>query len=465
MEPGVAAASYGVETAAEGAVGAAIAIAKSTMPLKARWTRIPTNMVLPRSSHSLSIVKGKIYIFGGEEQPRQPVDNHVHVFTLPSSEHDEVDYQLIPAQAATKKGELPPPRVGHTADAVDDRIYVFGGRGGKAMKPLEENGRVWVFDTKMNQWSYLDPVGRSPCPDARSYHTSTATEHPLSQPQVPTGPPSGSLASAFTTDPTSEKTDYTENPLGTSGSGADDHGTLFIHGGCPASGRVADIWAFDIAARTWSRYPDIPGPARGGPSLCLAKEKLYRFGGFDGEKELGGPIQYLRLTRSTFDDKGGKGELAVTPLTGQWESFESLAGTPTPGNRSVAGLQPVTTGQGRNYLLLFLGERDPSASGHDAAGKFWDDVWSFQLAPEGMTAASLKDATRELFGAKTAENTWARVDVSETSMSGRTEHPGSRGWFASAQGQDFDPLSVVLWGGVNDDNSRASDGWILTLQT
>jgi hypothetical protein len=82
-----------------------------------------------------------------------------------------------------------------------------------------------------------------------------------------------------------------------------------------------------------------------------------------------------------------------------------------------------------------------------------------------MTAASLKDATRELFGAKTAEKTWARVDVPEATMSGENEHPGSRGWFASAQGQDFDPLSVVLWGGVNDDNSRAGDGWILTLQT
>ena len=464
MEPGVAAAVYGVETAAEGAVGSAMAIAKSTMPLKAVWTRIPTNTLLPRSSHSLSIIKSKAYIFGGEEKPREPVDNHIHVFTLPSSEHDEVDYQVIPAQANTQNGGVPPPRVGHTADVVDDRIYVFGGRGGKAMKPLEENGRVWVFDIRMNQWRFLDPA-RGPYPDPRSYHSSTSTEHPLSQLQVPTGPPSGSVASAFTKDPASEKTDYTENPLGTSGSGADDHGTLFIHGGCPASGRVADIWAFDIAARTWSQYPDVPGPARGGPSLCLARDRLYRYGGFDGEKELGGPIQFLRLTRSTFDDKGGKGELAVSPLTGQWESVEPPAGALMPGNRSVAGLQPITTGQGRNYLLLILGERDPSSSGHDAAGKFWDDVWSFQPAPEGMTAASFKDATRQLVGAKTAEGTWARVDVPETSMTGGTEHPGPRGWFASAKGQDFDPLSVVLWGGVKSDNQRAGDGWILTLQT
>ena len=264
MEPGVAAAAYGVETAAEGALGAAVAIAKSTMPLKAAWTRIPTSINLPRSSHSLSIIEGKAYIFGGEETPRTPVDNHIHVFTLPSSEHDDVDYQVIQAQAVSSDEEVPPPRVGHTASVVSDRIYVFGGRGGKAMKPLQEDGRVWVFDTRLNLWSFLDPAEGSSYPEPRSYHTSASTEHPLSRPPVPTGPPSGSVASAYTKSTPSQKTDYTENPLGTSASGADDHGTIFVHGGCPSSGRVADVWAFDIASRTWYQYTDAPGPSSWG---------------------------------------------------------------------------------------------------------------------------------------------------------------------------------------------------------
>ena len=461
MEPGVAAAAYGVETAVEGAAGAALAIAKSTMPLKASWKRIPTDTMLPRSSHSLSIIKSKAYIFGGEQQPREPVDNHVHVFTLQSANNDEVDYQVIRAKATTAEGAVPCPRVGHTASVVDDRIYVFGGRGGKAMKPLEETGRIWVFDTQMNQWSYLDPVKGSPYPFARSYHASTSTEHPLSTFNEQSGrnPPPFNAAQGQT------RNDQTVNCLGTTASGFDDYGTIIIHGGCPASGRVSDVWAFDIASRLWSQFPDAPGPPRGGPSLTLSRERLYRFGGFDGENELGGPIHFLRLTKSTFDDKGGKGELAVAPRTGQWESVESPADASMPGDRSVAGLQPVTTGQGRHYLLLFLGERDPSSSGHEAAGKFWDDVWSFQLRPEGMTAASLKDATRQLFGAKNAEGTWARVDVPESSKSGNTEHPGQRGWFASAGGQDLDPCSVFLWGGVLADNARAGDGWILTVES
>lgn len=461
MEPGVAAAAYGVETAVEGAAGAAIAIAKSTMPLKATWKRIPTDTILPRSSHSLSIIKSKAYIFGGEQQPREPVDNHVHVFTLQSANNDEVDYQVIQARAATNEEPVPCPRVGHTATVVDDRIYVFGGRGGKAMKPLEENGRVWVFDSKMNQWSYLDPAKGSPYPAARSYHASTSTEHPASTFHEKTVQDPAPFNAAHDQIPT----DQTVSPMGTIDSGFDDHGTIFIHGGCPASGRVSDVWAFNIGARTWSQYPDAPGPARGGPSLTFSRKRLYRFGGFDGEKELGGSIQVLRLTNLTFNDKGGQGELGVAPLNGQWESIEAPVGTPMPGDRSVAGLQPVTTGQGRQYLLLFLGERDPSSSGHDAAGKFWDDVWSFQIPPEGMTAASFKDATRQLFGAKTGEGTWARVDVPESSMSGKVEHPGKRGWFASAPAQDLDPGSFLLWGGVLGDNSRAGDGWILTVES
>ncbi|KAL9639849.1 MAG: hypothetical protein Q9164_000669 [Protoblastenia rupestris] len=412
------------------------------MPLKAIWKRIPTDTFLPRSSHSLSIIKAKAYIFGGEEKPRKPVDNDVHVFTLPQSEHDLVDYQSIPPVSA-QNSEVPCARVGHTAAVVDDRIYVVGGRGGENMQPLEENGRVWVFDTRLNQWSFLEPAKGSPFPAARSYHSSASTVHPLGAPN-----------------------DKTEDALGTALSGFDDHGTIFIHGGCRASERVADVWGFDIASRMWTQYADAPGAPRGGPCLIFTQDRLYRFGGFDGQQELGGSIDTLHFIVSTFNDKGGKGELTVTPRTGQWESITPPEGTMAPGARSVAGLQAVTTGQGRNYLLLFLGERSSSSSGHDAAGKFWDDVWSFQLKPDGMTAASFKDAARLLVGVKSAEGSWSRVDVPETSKSqGRIDSPGPRGWFASSQGQDLGPESIFLWGGVLNDNSRAGDGWMLTIES
>ncbi|KAL8671513.1 MAG: hypothetical protein Q9168_003982 [Polycauliona sp. 1 TL-2023] len=440
MEPGAAVAAYGVETAAEGTIGAAVAIAKPTMPLKATWRRLVASKPLPRSSHSLSVIKGKAYVFGGEEKPREPVGNDMHVLTLSSSTvHEEVDYKAVPAMGSAGDTEIPAPRVGHTAAAINDRIYVFGGRGGQSMEALDEQGAVWEYDTALDHWTRLTPIKGSLCPRPRSYHSSTATVHPLPM--------------------QTDRTEATPAHLD-----PEAHGTVFIHAGCTSSGRLNDLWGFDIAARTWSPFPDAPGSARGGSSLTMAGNRLYRFGGFDGKSEIGGQIDYLDTMTTTFDDQGGKGEMAVNSTTGKWETVASTA-SPMPGNRSVTGLQPVTTGQGRNYLVLFLGERDASSSGHAGAGRFWDDVWSFQLRPDGMTAASFKDAARQMVGANTAEHTWAPVDIPESSMTeGKQPGPGPLGWFSSAQGHDLDPCSIVLWGGLKSDNTRSPDGWMLTVE-
>lgn len=215
-----------------------------------------------------------------------------------------------------------------------------------------------------------------------------------------------------------------------------------------------------MASQTWVAYPEAPGPARGGASLVCAQNQLYRFGGYNGEEQLGGQIDHLDISALENCD-GKKVELPIGTHTGTWES------TPAPAEiaRSVAGLHSITTGQGRNYLLLLLGEKTPSASGHEGAGQFWDDVWSFQIQPESMTAASIKDATRRLVNAKTGEGSWAKVYISESSMEeGQLVQPSSRGWFASAQANDLGKDSVVLWGGLTSNNERAGDGWILTVE-
>jgi len=429
--------AYAAESAVEGATAAAYGVARSTMPLNARWTPIAPELPLPRSSHSLCVVQGKAYIFGGEIEPRVPVDSDVHVYTLPSGIVESTDYQVIKSTSA------PPPRVGHAASAIGKWIYVFGGRGGAEMKPLQEEGAVWSFDTQINEWEKLTPDPGSPHPEARSYHASAATEHPL---------PS--------------KTKAQKEPASAA---SDRHGTLFIHGGCPASGRVADVWGFDVAARTWREFPDAPGPPRGGPALACSSKRLFRFGGFDGKAQLGGQMDYLDLGKETFVDQVGVSEAGVIPhpASSQWQSIKfDEPEAKVPGARSVAGMHHVTTGQGRNYLILLLGERNPSDKGHEGAGEFWDDVWTFQLKPDGMTAASFKDATRQLIGMKTKEYDWDEVLIPEATKSkGRAAMPGKRGWFASAAAGDLDQSSVILWGGINEQNQRLGDGFILTLDS
>lgn len=427
MEPGVLAAAHTAESAVKGAAVGTAAVAQPTLPIKAEWTRVAP-IELPRSSHSVCVITGRAYIFGGEMEARKPVENDMHIVTLPSGTA-EGDYKKV----AARGDQVPPPRVGHTGVAIGDKVYIFGGRGGVEMKALEENGRVWCFDTTTNAWSFLDPTKGSQCPEARSYHSSTATEHPLPK--------------------------HTEN-----GSVIQDHyGTIIIHGGCLSQGRTADVWSFDVREKFWSKLADAPGPPRGGSALAISRSRLYRYGGFDGQDQIGGQIDFIDLAKNTFNDKGGKGEYNVTLKSGKWGSVETSP-APGPGHRSVAGLHAITTGQGRNYLILVLGEKTPSSDGHESAGEFYDDVWAYQVRPDGNTGASWKDAMRMLVGAKSAEDTWAKVAVTEASMEqGVHPSPGARGWIASAGCGDFDAESILVWGGINRENKRLGDGWLLTF--
>lgn len=113
------------------------------------------------------------------------------------------------------------------------------------MAPLEEGGRVWSFEAGAQAWTALDPADETaPFPEARSYHAAEATD-----------------------------------------------GKFYIHAGCPASGRLGDLWAFDVAARRWEKLKDAPGDPRGGTSIAVfEKREIWRFGGFNGSVEIGGVI-------------------------------------------------------------------------------------------------------------------------------------------------------------------------------
>jgi hypothetical protein len=155
-------------------------------------------------------------------------------------------------------------------------------------------------------------------------------------------------------------------------------------------------------------------------------EKVYRMGGFNGKTEVGGCIDVFTLGSSAERDG----------LAGSWETvmYESAVGLGRggegqlqatesgPGARSVTALLPLGS-----RLVSIMGEGKPSPTGgHDAAGNFWDDVWSYD--PEVKK--------------------WERLQVAG---------PEARGWFAA----DSDGERVVLWGGLNGANERLGDGWVL----
>lgn len=553
---------------------------RSAPTMKGTWEKISGLPSVPRSSHTINIVAGNVYIFGGESaDARNPVDNDMHVVALPSS-GAQADYYTIKAKAAppavseepepqtppkpeasaapkqesapasepkpatapkpapkaaastaedtgsddsdedsseeesseeesseeedeeeedeeesdteeptakpTPLTDLPAPRVGHATATIAHQIFLFGGRGGPSMTPLPESGRVWVFDTRTHLWSHLDPAPGTAYPPPRSYHVAVATSKPSSF--SPSPPPRATTWRDWALGTADiEETGTPQNPVvGNIAARAADttHGTFIIHGGCLTDGtRASDVWAFDVHSKTWQRLPDAPGPARGGTALALSRGKLYRFGGFDGKAELGGQLDVLDLAVDSFNDAASGGEVSVT-ARGGWSSIlqdkedvgykepdpaeAPLTGEeilPWPGARSVSRLESVRVGGGREYLVLLLGEREPSAGGHERAGKFWDDIWVFQVPAESGSVAGLADTVRKVAGARSAEGTWMKVEMGpwDDEDDESVDGPGARGWIASAPMGELEENGIVVWGGVDESNKRLGDGWILRL--
>jgi hypothetical protein len=464
-EAGVLAAAYAAEAAVEGAAVGAFAIAKSTGPLHIKFYKLPSpNRLLIRCSHSLTVVKGKAYIYGGDVQGKDG-DNNVHVVTLPSDlDLKDIDYESFTPTVApdrplanynddptkssgTQKNAIPAPRAGHTATSIDSTIYIFGGRppsSNPASPPLNENGIVHAFDVTNNTWSALasHPTGcSSGVPCARTYASSSSTPHPLS---------------------------------------SGDHGTIFLHGGYDADGNLLrDLWAFDVASRIWSQWPDIPAAGAediaGVGNIVCTESRLWRCG--DGF----GKVTYLDIVRDDIDDFSGVGEIGVSPKTGKWETvsfgpikvsgegskddeIEAKMGRPGmnlaeayPVPRTGAGFVPITTGAGREYLLLFMGE--------EGRGSMLGDVWSFQIRSAKKTPAMLKDGVRRKIGMQTGEDTWAKAEVVEsTQKDGPLELPSGLSRFGYGSLKDFGSGGVVLWGGTKQGGEVVGDGWVMVVE-
>lgn len=512
MDPGLAAAAYTAETAIEGAAAGAFAIARSTVPLKARFHRLPSpSPTLKRSSHTLNVIRGRVYIFGGDgDAVGSGGDNYVHVVTLPTDlELRDMDYQRIPASARPPKlvsgegegienttqleaeggesGEnVPAARAGHCASVIGERIYVFGGSSPTRTAdptvapnpPLEEDGKVFVFDTTSKAWEILGP-DKERCKDGtplpRNYASSCCTVHPLPIRSEESG---GKGKDQLMTEEAKLRLVSSregEDLTATDDQQAEGYGTLFIHGGYDGDWNLLrDVWAFDVASRIWSRWPDVPPSdveAGEGNILCI-ESRLWRCG--DGF----GKVAHLDVVRDQFDDMGGKGELGVSPRNGKWEvhSFgvkpgyeelereveKKMGGNPTkteslfPARRKRSGFLPVTTGQGRDYLVLFMGENGPR--------ELLDDVWSFQITSEKKSAAAFKDAVRAMVGKGTGVEQWAKADVSESNKEdGVVEFPKGLSRFGSSTSDEW-VGSIVIWGGIRPGGETSGDGWILTLE-
>lgn len=449
MEPAATGVLSAAEHLLEGAVALVKGIKHPTLPIKANLTHIST-IPLPRSEHTISVIKGRAYIFGGEVESAKLADNTMHVVILPSSGVLEADYTTFAARAENGYDDLPSPRKGHAAVVIGDSIYIFGGEGDGV---ANEKGRIWVYSTVSNTWSHLDPAPGTSFPAQRTAHASASSDLPGPKtttyheraPQAPADP------AKFVPEPAE----------------SDSWGTIFVLGGRDTStGQLLDdAWAFDVKTRTWSTIPSPLGPATEGASASVVGEYLYLFGGKSTGDSTTASIQCLDASHVWQHAQGG-----TTPLTAgwAWKAIEhTSSGEPSasiaPSARSGAGLVDVTTGQGRHYLLALCGESAP--------GTYLDDIWALQLAPERSSAAAIKDGIRARIKQDTHEAQWAQVMCRHVDAKGEEEESagvsargiGARARFAAARGTEVDGATCVVWGGVGD-GGVYGDGWMITVE-
>ncbi|KAI9679716.1 MAG: hypothetical protein M1822_007322 [Bathelium mastoideum] len=199
----------------------------------------------------------------------------------------------------------------------------------------------------------------------------------------------------------------------------DGRESIYLHAGCPEKGRLSDLWAFHLGRKSWKQLALAPEPARGGTSIAYETQsaKLYRMNGFDGQKEQGGTVDVYDVAGDSW---------STVPFTA-----DGLHG---PEARSVSTLA-CTKVQGKKQLVTMFGERDPSSLGHAGAGKMLSDVWIWDLQ----------------------DKVWSKVAIDNESGS-----PAARGWFAADVVKDEpDTGSIIVHGGLAEDNTRLGDVWLL----
>ena len=200
---------------------------------KISWKLLQTlNPPLARSSHGVSVINDKLYIFGGEHSARSPIGPELHSLDLndPNPEWQEV----IPEP----KSKIPLPRFGHCQASIGDSIFLFGGRMGTSIEEKLLND-LWQFNTINKTWIEISNFknGTEP-PSPRSFQSSVAIGE-----------------------------------------------CIYVFGGCSAEGRLSDFHEYNTKEQSWKQLSsknEIQG--RGGTPLVVSPDKtnIYVLGGFAG---------------------------------------------------------------------------------------------------------------------------------------------------------------------------------------
>ena len=115
-----------------------------------RWRNWKIRRAGGRIVHTATLVGGKLYIYGGQDLEKNVFQPSFLVVEKAKKRCRE--YVLKDVEEPVPVG-----RNGHTANLVNDKLFVFGGWSG-----FEMLRKVWTFDFVLRAWTFVETRGRTP---------------------------------------------------------------------------------------------------------------------------------------------------------------------------------------------------------------------------------------------------------------------------------------------------------------
>lgn len=233
----------------------------------------------PRAFHTATTVEDKVLIYGGRGGKGEAF-THLNFFDTSRGKWNRL----------TVTGKTPPGRFMHSASLVDTTLYVFGGTDGtRYMNDLH------ALDLERLTWSPVERRGEAPSP--RALHTAVSLD--------------GIFLTFGGNCPTTHSMDYFNDThvfdprtgawslLRTSGARPKprshhssvliDHEHMAVVGGW-AGGKdmINRIDVLDLDSLRWTMLPNAGKPPSGryGASVTTVNDKLFLFGGWDGVRPM-----------------------------------------------------------------------------------------------------------------------------------------------------------------------------------
>lgn len=293
-------------------------------PIHAEWsTHSPMQRV--RSHFAAAVCQGKIYVFGGGGEGFQSL-NQVEIYDPKKDQWSE-------------GREMPTSRSGTVAAAMNNRIYVMGGGYRESDGSFRFLTTVEIYDPSRDSWEKgPDLLMRHDAPAATVYkgtiylfggHHPEATGGPLTDPAFTFAEQFLSRSEHWTVLPPLPTPRFSLAALPWEGR------ILALGGGAFTGTEFTNfdrVESYDPRRKMWTDLPhlSLPWPAAG-PGACVLHERIYLFGGNNGEA--------IQSRAACYD-----------PMDGKWIELP-----PMPEPRVVMAALPV---RDRIYII---GGRDGSA--------------------------------------------------------------------------------------------------------